>query len=166
MRGAGGDPMRGRKPTPTALKVLRGNPGRRPLNKREPAPARAVDLTPPPELTGAAAAEWARLAPKLQRLGLLTEIDDRALIAYCVTWARWLEAEQELRDHGMVLKGRRGAPFLSPYVKIAATSLAQLKAWIEQFGMTPSARSRVKTDPGEQPADPFTKYDHAEPWPR
>ena len=28
----------GRKPTPTNLKVLKGNPGRRPLNKDEPVP--------------------------------------------------------------------------------------------------------------------------------
>lgn len=27
---------RGRKPKPTALKVLEGNPGKRPLNKNEP----------------------------------------------------------------------------------------------------------------------------------
>ena len=29
---------RGRKPKPTALKVLEGNPGKRPLNDREPVP--------------------------------------------------------------------------------------------------------------------------------
>lgn len=157
--------MRGRKPNPTALKVLRGNPGRRPLNMREPAPPRVVDLAPPVELKGAAAAEWTRTAPELQRLGLLTTIDRQALIAYCVTWARWLEAEDQIREHGMVLKGRKGAPILSPYVGIAARTMQQLKVWLEQFGMTPSARSRVKTDPGDKPADRFAKYDHAlEKW--
>lgn len=30
--------IRGRKPKPTALKVLEGNPGHRPLNKKEPLP--------------------------------------------------------------------------------------------------------------------------------
>ena len=30
--------IRGRKPKPTALKVLEGNPGHRPLNKKEPMP--------------------------------------------------------------------------------------------------------------------------------
>ena len=30
--------MRGRKPVPTALKKLRGNPGKRPLNDAEPKP--------------------------------------------------------------------------------------------------------------------------------
>ena len=29
---------RGRKPKPTALKVLEGNPGKRPLNENEPIP--------------------------------------------------------------------------------------------------------------------------------
>ena len=66
----------------------------------------------------------------------------------------------------MVLKGKRGAPLLSPYVGIASRSMQQLKAWLEQFGMTPSARTRVKTDPGpRKPADRFAKYDDAlEPW--
>jgi P27 family predicted phage terminase small subunit len=157
--------MRGRKPVPTALKVLRGNPGRRPLNTREPAPPRAVDLTPPPELTGAAELEWRRLAPKLQRLGLLTEIDDRALVAYCVTWSHWIDAEAQIRKHGMVIKTKKGAPMVSPYVAIASRLMQQLKAWLEQFGMTPSARSRVKTDPGDKPADQFAEFDAGfEPW--
>ncbi|MEQ8198694.1 MAG: phage terminase small subunit P27 family, partial [Clostridiaceae bacterium] len=30
--------QRGRKPKPTAIKVLEGNPGKRPLNKNEPKP--------------------------------------------------------------------------------------------------------------------------------
>lgn len=29
---------RGRKPKPTAMKILEGNPGERPLNEREPIP--------------------------------------------------------------------------------------------------------------------------------
>ena len=33
---------RGRKPKPTALKVLEGNPGKRPLNDREPVPPKGT----------------------------------------------------------------------------------------------------------------------------
>ena len=59
--------MRGRKPTPTDIKVLRGNPGHRPLNADEPQlPTVQADVfdTPPVELTGdaAASAEWAARA--------------------------------------------------------------------------------------------------------
>jgi len=34
--------MRGRRPKPTRLKMLTGNPGKRPLNGNEPRPAAAV----------------------------------------------------------------------------------------------------------------------------
>ena len=39
--------MRGRKPIATHLKLLRGNPGKRALNKNEPLPI--GDLVDPPE---------------------------------------------------------------------------------------------------------------------
>jgi P27 family predicted phage terminase small subunit len=45
-----------------------------------------------------AAAEWARVAPMLHRLGLLTKIDGQALATYCQTWGRWREAEQRSRN--------------------------------------------------------------------
>ena len=150
--------MRGRKPTPTALKLLRNNPGRRPLNAREPKPP-TVRSAPPAYLTGAAATEWRRLAPELARLGLLTTIDRDALAAYCQTFARWREAEAEIKKRGMVLKGQNGGPVLSPYVTVANRALVQLRAWLVEFGMTPSARSRVSTTASDQPADPFAKYD-------
>ena len=39
---------RGRKPTPTAIKVLEGNPGKRPLNDREPKPAKKAPAAKKP----------------------------------------------------------------------------------------------------------------------
>ncbi len=67
--------MRGRKPVPTALKVVRGNPGKRALNTREAEPAPPATLTPPDWLAEDAKREWADKAPMLHRLGLLTEAD-------------------------------------------------------------------------------------------
>jgi P27 family predicted phage terminase small subunit len=151
--------MKGRPPTPTSLKILKGNPGRRPLNKDEPAPAPRRSLAPPAWLQGDAVTEWRRLAPVLRRLGLLTEIDGGALAQYCALWARWREAERELAKTGMVIKGTKGFPILSPYVGVAHRTLVELRAMLVQFGMTPAARSRVKTDPGPKPDDPFAKFD-------
>ena len=37
---------RGRKPKPTALKVLEGNPGKRPLNENEPKPENKAPRCP------------------------------------------------------------------------------------------------------------------------
>lgn len=151
--------MKGRPPTPTALKILKGNPGKRALNKREPAPGPRRSLAPPAYLQGDAVVEWRRLAPVLFRLGLLTEIDGDALAQYCQLWARWREAERELAKTGMVIKGGKGFPVLSPYLGIAHRTLIELRAMLVQFGMTPAARARVKTDPGPAPDDPFVKFD-------
>ena len=38
----GGIPMAGRKPKPTVLKKLEGNPGKRKLNTKEPVPAKGM----------------------------------------------------------------------------------------------------------------------------
>jgi hypothetical protein len=54
-------------PVPFALKVLRGNPGKRPM-KPEPQPEQAMDVPEPPALiTGYAADEWWRTAPGAHR---------------------------------------------------------------------------------------------------
>jgi P27 family predicted phage terminase small subunit len=156
---------RGQRPTPTKLKILRGNPGRRPLNQDEPTPA-ARDLTPPEWLPDEAIKEWNRLAPVLHRLGLLTEIDGDALANYCHIWARWRDAERNIAKYGMVIKGRGGYPIISPFVAVANRAMAQMKAYLVEFGMTPSARSRVAAaGDRDKPVDPFDEFDMAlEPW--
>ena len=62
------------KPKPTPLKVLEGNRGKRPLPENEPKPRPKAPECPPDLDTGARKA-WRRLAPILERLGLLTELD-------------------------------------------------------------------------------------------
>lgn len=157
--------MRGPKPTPTSLRVLRGNPGRRPLNRQEPAPEPG-HLDPPTWLNPLAVEEWKRLAPVLHRLGLLTEIDGQALAGYCQTWARWREAEEKIREFGMVIKGRGGFPIISPFVAVANRAMNQMKAFLIEFGMTPSARSRVNKNGDEPTDDPFAEFDpgHMQRW--
>ena len=73
---------RGRKPKPTALKVLEGNPGKRPLNDREPVPPKAT-LKCPAWLLPEAKKEWKRLAPALEAMGVLTMADLTAFEGYC-----------------------------------------------------------------------------------
>jgi len=145
--------MKGRKPEPSALKLLRGLPGKRKLSADEPQPAPLVDLTPPAWLDPEAQAEWLRLAPMLERLGVLTETDTGALTAYCDAWATWKAATQQIRKFGMVIKGKADLPIVSPYVKIAHNALLQMRALLTEFGMTPSSRARVHVPTKtEQPA--------------
>jgi P27 family predicted phage terminase small subunit len=150
--------MRGRKPTPTDLKVLRGNPGHRPLNVDEPhLPSVKGEVfdTPPIELTGDAAAstEWARLAPMLRTARQVTDAERGSLIALCQQWSRYLEANSKAAAAGMVIKSPSGYPMPNPYLGIANRALAHCtKLWAE-LGLTPSSRSRVAAMAAEPAAD-------------
>ena len=84
-------PMAGRKPKPTALKALEGNPGKRKLNKKEPMPGKGMPDCPK-WLLPDAQEEWKRLCEKLNQMGVLTEVDRSAFAAYCQSYARWKEA--------------------------------------------------------------------------
>ena len=87
--------QRGRKPKPTALKVLEGNPGKRQLNIVEPKPKKKAPKCPA-WLDAEAKKEWRRLAKQLEDLGILTQIDMAAFAGYCEAYSRWKEAEELL----------------------------------------------------------------------
>ena len=91
--------MRGRRPKPTRLKVLTGNPGKRPLNESEPRPEPVVPECPP-ELGEVARREWDRLAAELGPLRITTNLDRGALAAYCGAYALWAEAMEAIQKYG------------------------------------------------------------------
>ena len=77
-----GNQNSGRRPQPTALKVLRGNPGKRKPNVGEPKPP-AGEVTQPAELSTGAAGVWAELAPICLAMKTLTPADVRPFRAMC-----------------------------------------------------------------------------------
>ena len=115
---------RGRKPKPTAMKELEGNPGKHPLNTSEPKPNKKAPACPK-WLEPEAKKEWRRLAKQMEAIGILTEVDMAAFAGYC----------QQV-----------------PQVSIAQTYLKIMNKFAEQFGLTPSSRSRIIASDGG-PAD-------------
>lgn len=149
--------MVGRKPVPTALKLLRGNPGKRRLNELEPRPEAAVPRCPA-FLDGEARKEWRRLSRRLAGLGLLTEIDRGQLAAYCEAWGRYVDAVERVRKTGLIIHvgGERdketgnvsgGFWQQSPFVGVLNKALEQLRTMAAEFGMTPSSRTRIHAAP-------------------
>lgn len=154
--------MRGRKPKPTALKILTGNPGRRKLNTSEPAiSADAIVDEPPVELTGdtVACGEWRRLSPMLRESRTVTDADRGSLVALCQQWSRYVEANGAVKTAGMVVRSPSGYPMPNPYIAIANKALGNcVKLWVE-LGMTPSARSRVAAaDAPKGSASPLSRF--------
>ncbi len=132
---------RGRKPKPTALKKLEGNPGKRPLNELEPLP-QVTMLRCPNWLEPEARKEWRRLAPVLIGAGILTGADAVPFAGYCQAYARWKEAEQEVTKLGMVYRdGDRVRP--NPYIAIARAAFAEVKSLAAEFGLTPANRTAI-----------------------
>ena len=81
-------------------------------------------------------------------MGVLTAADLDALEAYVVVHTRWRDAETQLGIYGVMLT-RDGQLFPSPYLRIAEDCLKQMRAWMNEFGITPSSRSRVKVEKRE-----------------
>lgn len=142
--------MRGRKPKPSRLKVLTGNPGKRPLNEHEPQPEPAIPECPA-ELGPAARREWDRLAGELGKLNLLTSFDRAALAAYCGAYALWAEATEAIQKYGTMVKSPSGYPMQSPYVAIANRQAEIMMRIASEFGFTPASRGRISAP---SPAEP------------
>ena len=145
--------MAGRRPKPTAIKKMMGNPGKRPLNENEPQPT-GVPKCPKMFLSPLARAEWRRVSKELATLGLLTNVDRAAMTIYCAAWARWVEAQENVKKFGEVIKTHNGNPIQNPYRAIANRAEETMLKAAAEFGMTPSARSRisVSTAPGKHGA--------------
>jgi P27 family predicted phage terminase small subunit len=148
--------MRGRKPLPSNVVRLRGNPGKRRLNDAEPRPASRVP--PCPACLGdEARKEWRRLAKELAELGLLTGLDRNMLAAYCQAHALWVEAVSSIERYGTMVKSPNGYPMQSPYVAVANKQVEIMGRIAAEFGMTPSSRSRNRAG-GPAAEDPFEQF--------
>ena len=153
----------GRRPQPTALKILRGNPGKRRLNLREPKtpPADASFDVPPAELSGdlAAVVEWRRVAPMLRAAGLVTASERAALTALCQQWSRYLAAHAQVIALGMCIETAKLIPVPNPYLLVADRALTHCHRLWSELGLTPSGRARASKLPGPADEDP-----PASPW--
>jgi len=144
-----------KRPTPTYLKIVRGNPGKRPINRAEP-PAPPAIPEPPAWLCAAALVEWERHAPRFKDSGILSHLDRDAFANYCQALGRLAEAEGELAKSGLTYTTPSGFVRPSPWLKIIHETVNVITRLQVEFGLTPSARSRIKVESKE--IDEFDRY--------
>ena len=153
--------MAGRRPKPTHLRVVSGNAGKRPLNKAEPQPRRERP-SPPAHLSGAARDAWGYVSGILDRMGVLTEADAVALEQLCECYAEIVELRAEIAENGrfqtVATKAGGEMERLRPAYAALMDADRRLKAWLAEFGMTPSARSRITANPPDQKEDPASRF--------
>lgn len=139
--------MRGRKPLPTELKILRGNPGHRPLPENEPTAPAGVGPAHPLFLDPIGRRFYRELAKLLGPDGtnVLTQVDRLVLEVLADAVSEFLEAKTVLREHGLTYSDKNGDPKKRPEVMIAKDSAARIRALAAEFGLTPSSRTRIPT---------------------
>ena len=95
------------------------------------------------------------MVKQLEQLGILTEVDMAAFAGYCQAYARWKEAEEFISKHGTIVKTPSGYWQQVPQVSIAQSYLKIMNRFCEQFGLTPSSRSRITADKPMDANDPM-----------
>ena len=132
----------GRKPKPSWLKVVTGNPGHRPINEDEPLPEGDI-VEPPTWFDDAQKAEWSeaiRAAPP----GLLKQLDKSMLIVWVCAKVMHAHAAQQVSKYGALIKTPvTGVPMQSPYVSVMNRQAALMMRAAAEMGFSPSSRSRV-----------------------
>lgn len=156
--------IRGAKPQPTNLRLLHGNPGKRPLPTHEPKPKERAPRCAP-WMSKAAKREWAYIVPKLAKLRIVTELDRAVLESYCSAYGRWRETEEVLKDEPSILRvvterAEDGTALKSyvtqnPLLAVANRARKQMHEALAELGLSPSSRTRVMTMDRGSADDPF-----------
>ena len=154
--------MAGRKPKPTNLKILHGNPGGRRLPKNEPKPELGIPDPPSWIEPGSERRRvWDEYAAKLLSMGVLTFVDGMALAALVDAHCDWREAAEIVQREGLtcIKTTDRGgsAEVARPEIAIRNDAWKRMKSMQVEFGLTPSARSRVSASPRDK-ASPLSEF--------
>lgn len=152
---------RGPAPKPTAIKQLQGTYRADRAPDNEPAPEQGVPQ-PPRWLSRKAKVAWRELAAELDAMQVLTLADRAAMVMLCDAYADYRELRELVQEHG------RGYSFYNaqgskvfrarPEVAMANERWSQIHKMLKEFGLTPSARTRVEAIGGGKEEDPYQAY--------
>jgi P27 family predicted phage terminase small subunit len=176
MTGGGGlVAVSGPRPKPPLQVVREGNPGRRPVREGVKLPPSELEepnwLDTFPAVRGddqqrqinarcreIARREWRRVVPVLKYTAGLAAVDTQTVMDYCICVARIDQCERQISSQGLLIQGERG------WMKNGATTVAgqyrtQLKAYIGELGLSPSARGRLTPPEGSDDGDEDDPFD-------
>lgn len=144
---------RGFPPHPIETHIARGNPSK--VSDLE-LKAKAAPKFPkgstrcPPFLHPLAMKEWKRIAMHLRKAGLLKVADVPALSAYCQAYALMQEADAKVFSEGITIDGAQGGKIKNPAASVGNDCRRIMLQYAQQFGLTPSARTRLALDNFEE----------------
>lgn len=153
--------MAGPPKTPSHLQLVRGNPSKRPINKNEPKPPSGVP--PTPKYFDKRGKYWfKKIGEELNALGVMSQLDAKALELLVEAYVEYRHHCEVLDEEGYTYKNKTESGLMikaHPAAIMKADVWKRIRAMLSEFGMTPSARTKVNVKGPEQedPLDVFLK---------
>ncbi len=152
--------MSGPPRTPTNLRLIKGNPSKRAINKSEPKPPSGVP--PVPKHFNKQEKYWfKRIGEELDGSNVITNLDGMALELLIGAYVEWRSHRDILDEEGETYKTKTmtGDTLIKahPRVGMMADAWKRLRGMMAEFGMTPASRSKVSSD-GAGEADPLEEF--------
>lgn len=164
---------RGPKPLPANVHMLRGNASKKPIGAILDEFRPEVEIPDFPSwIWPEAKKEWKRISTELERYGLISKLDRAALVLYCQAWAKMVWAERALTramklaedaraeaeskgleytgGDGLMVKTANGNFTYSHHWVVGKHAASEVKRYLDLFGLSPSARSRVTVSDNRQ----------------
>ncbi|GAH70047.1 unnamed protein product [marine sediment metagenome] len=144
--------MPGPAPLPAKLKLLKGVKPYR-MNKNEPKPKTASSNIPSGWsrwMSRGAITFWKRYAPKLKKLGLLTELDLSSFRILSELYSDFIRLTNLLRKVGETYETTNALKEKlikkRPEVDMRKDIESRYLSYLQQFGMSPASRTRIEVD--------------------
>lgn len=151
--------MKGRKPIPSKLKILHGNPGKRDITP-EPEPSKGRPILPE-GLDEHGEAAWLEAVRLMEDMALLTIAEGPLLEMYAHAASGYRQARDAIAKTGIVLVTNKNGDAdvkRNPFsVELHKYREAMLKLMIE-LGMTPVARARIGQVGYKNDSDPAARF--------
>ncbi len=107
----------------------------------------SMKLKPPGWLSKFACEEWYRVVPALEKAGMLTALDETAMVNYVVAYDRFRQAQEVIQEHGFTTHTAAGGYKKRPELQVISEAQMTMRRFMEAFGLTPASRARLNLNP-------------------
>ena len=147
---------KGRKPTSDHLKLVKGTLRKERIN--HDAPVADIDSPRPPAwLSRRGVEHFAVLRERITGLSIASKTDTESLALAAMRMAEIEECTALIEEHGRVMIETGRPPRANPAVAQRNEAMRHLQSLLAEFGLTPSARSKITAPKKEKTANPFAK---------
>lgn len=144
---------RGAKPAPSAMKLLLGNPGRRPISEHEVTPDSSAPVCP--DWLGEVGRAYWQAVMDAMPSGFIRSVDGQLLSQYCHAWEEFHLSRKALETEGRSVTSDNGVTRVNPTLTVMNNAADRIRRLAACFGFSPADRVGLDFGGEDQPDDPL-----------